>query len=507
MALVDHQCAAKECSQKCYAEDCSGDVKRHPGGENCQHVCEPECLMGCRNSSNAALRLQFERCLESKEPDCVEKCLARGAHSAAGCGNMCQVKARADCTTNVNRKCLGMCGRHVCTPQGRCDCPFFLRGNSMCTAYSWLHDVAPRHVNFCFQSIFDEKFHTSKFGDTNTPSIASSILYHGIRSSEATLEANRAHTGYYRHREHRLRPTETPFPDLPDLADFSTCAIVGSSGTLKGSRLGGEIDNHTAVIRFNDAPTSGYEADVGSKTTLRLQNNMYCGFCEKPDEILFPYTITTLEKFCVQRENRPECRVYKSSNELRNFVSRFYEPLIDRFAKNLTWYKGNLIEELGGGAVTNDDDSEYVDRTATVGHAAASRWHAYIPRGSTASAAKWGTAKEAEEGDPGEEHHDVGAHHRLRHKMRFLGEREVATQMVNGTRVYLKDISAGLTGIILAMHMCYKVDVYGFSQSGSYYYPKVKRTDRPWETIHFWELEHVCQDAYQNYLGRVQFHH
>ena len=38
---------------------------------------------------------------------------------------------------------------------------------------------------------------------------------------------------------------------------------------------------HTAVFRTNDAPTQGFEAHVGRKTTLRVQNIAYCGFRER----------------------------------------------------------------------------------------------------------------------------------------------------------------------------------------------------------------------------------
>ena len=49
---------------------------------------------------------------------------------------------------------------------------------------------------------------------------------------------------------------------------YKTCALVGSSGTLLLDEMGREIDEHDVVIRFNNAPTEGYEKHVGSKTTF-----------------------------------------------------------------------------------------------------------------------------------------------------------------------------------------------------------------------------------------------
>uniref|UniRef100_A0A4W5Q1U5 CMP-N-acetylneuraminate-beta-galactosamide-alpha-2,3-sialyltransferase 1 n=1 Tax=Hucho hucho TaxID=62062 RepID=A0A4W5Q1U5_9TELE len=46
-----------------------------------------------------------------------------------------------------------------------------------------------------------------------------------------------------------------------------TCAVVGNSGNLKGSRYGPLIDSSDVIIRMNMAPTSGFEEDVGSRTT------------------------------------------------------------------------------------------------------------------------------------------------------------------------------------------------------------------------------------------------
>ncbi|XP_056628351.1 alpha-N-acetylgalactosaminide alpha-2,6-sialyltransferase 5b isoform X4 [Triplophysa dalaica] len=48
------------------------------------------------------------------------------------------------------------------------------------------------------------------------------------------------------------------------------CALVTSSGHMTGSNRGAEIDNTECVIRMNDAPTRGYEHDVGRRTSLRV---------------------------------------------------------------------------------------------------------------------------------------------------------------------------------------------------------------------------------------------
>ena len=73
-----------------------------------------------------------------------------------------------------------------------------------------------------------------------------------------------------------LQPTthrgDHPFGERPH---FATCALVGSGGSLLGSRCGEHIDQHEYVLRAN-APvlTPLYALDVGVKTSLMAINAM-----------------------------------------------------------------------------------------------------------------------------------------------------------------------------------------------------------------------------------------
>ncbi|KAK9817132.1 hypothetical protein WJX72_010008 [[Myrmecia] bisecta] len=77
-----------------------------------------------------------------------------------------------------------------------------------------------------------------------------------------------------------------PKEDKVKAVALRSCAVVGNSGSLLGAAHGPAIDSHDTVIRFNAAPTTGYEADVGHTTAFRLQNCDHIGFHEPQDEIL-----------------------------------------------------------------------------------------------------------------------------------------------------------------------------------------------------------------------------
>ncbi|XP_056154758.1 CMP-N-acetylneuraminate-beta-galactosamide-alpha-2,3-sialyltransferase 1-like [Lampris incognitus] len=102
------------------------------------------------------------------------------------------------------------------------------------------------------------------------------------------------HAGFtgYRQVEEKLFGT---FPIGADFVDprpdrCRTCAVVGNSDNLKGSRYGPMIDINDVVIRMNGARTKGFEADVGSRTTLHV---MYpesaVDLANTTHLVLFPY--------------------------------------------------------------------------------------------------------------------------------------------------------------------------------------------------------------------------
>ncbi|NXP17139.1 SIA4B sialyltransferase, partial [Scytalopus superciliaris] len=58
-----------------------------------------------------------------------------------------------------------------------------------------------------------------------------------------------------------------PTRDVWDPPRCRTCAVVGNSGRLKGSSHGLLIDAHDWVLRMNRAKITGFEMDVGMRTT------------------------------------------------------------------------------------------------------------------------------------------------------------------------------------------------------------------------------------------------
>ncbi|KAG2305418.1 hypothetical protein Bca52824_034069 [Brassica carinata] len=62
---------------------------------------------------------------------------------------------------------------------------------------------------------------------------------------------------------------------------YSSCAVVGNSGTLLTSQHGDLIDKHEFVIRLNNAKTQRFENKVGSKTSVSFINSNILHQCAR----------------------------------------------------------------------------------------------------------------------------------------------------------------------------------------------------------------------------------
>eukprot|EP00747_Dinoflagellata_sp_TGD_P184086 gnl/TRDRNA2_/TRDRNA2_39421_c0_seq1.p1 gnl/TRDRNA2_/TRDRNA2_39421_c0~~gnl/TRDRNA2_/TRDRNA2_39421_c0_seq1.p1 ORF type:complete len:326 (+),score=10.84 gnl/TRDRNA2_/TRDRNA2_39421_c0_seq1:79-1056(+) len=68
-------------------------------------------------------------------------------------------------------------------------------------------------------------------------------------------------------------PMSTRAPaNLRHQSRFENCALVGSSASLEGQRLGSSIDAHFPIIRVNRMPTSDYADDFGCRTDILYMN-------------------------------------------------------------------------------------------------------------------------------------------------------------------------------------------------------------------------------------------
>ncbi|XP_063658939.1 CMP-N-acetylneuraminate-beta-galactosamide-alpha-2,3-sialyltransferase 1-like isoform X2 [Pan troglodytes] len=82
------------------------------------------------------------------------------------------------------------------------------------------------------------------------------------------------------------------------VSNCQVCAVVGNSRSLRSSGLGFRINQREVVLRMNQAPVRGFEADVGNRTTMRI---MYPGIASPQDPgtqlLLLPLNSSGLEWF------------------------------------------------------------------------------------------------------------------------------------------------------------------------------------------------------------------
>ncbi|XP_062844269.1 CMP-N-acetylneuraminate-beta-galactosamide-alpha-2,3-sialyltransferase 1-like [Trichomycterus rosablanca] len=142
--------------------------------------------------------------------------------------------------------------------------PFFLRGPSLNAT------TAPCGCQRC---ILDQKG-DSWFGERFNQSIHPLMSRSNSELSNDTYrwwlllqdETNPASLSMVLDKLFKIIPGDERYMDAGP-SRCRSCSVVGNSGNLRSSNYGSLIDSSEFVIRINQAPTRGFEQDVGYRTT------------------------------------------------------------------------------------------------------------------------------------------------------------------------------------------------------------------------------------------------
>ncbi|XP_048458417.1 alpha-N-acetylgalactosaminide alpha-2,6-sialyltransferase 3 isoform X5 [Rhincodon typus] len=122
------------------------------------------------------------------------------------------------------------------------------------------------------------------------------------------------------------------------------CSIVSSSGQMLGQRAGSVIDRTACVWRMNNAPTAGFEADVGTRTSVRVVSHTsvpllrqkqqhYFGEANETIYVIWgPYRNmrrdgkgATYNELRQMARNYPHAKIYVTTEERMNYCDKVFQ--------------------------------------------------------------------------------------------------------------------------------------------------------------------------------------
>ncbi|KAK7896451.1 hypothetical protein WMY93_021776 [Mugilogobius chulae] len=151
---------------------------------------------------------------------------------------------------------------------------------------------------------------------------------------------NRGLTGYA-----RITPDGTD--QLLDLY-CHRCAFVSSSGQMLGAAAREEIDNTDCVIRMNNAPTVGYEKDVGSLTTVRVVSHTSVPLLIRNEHYYFRQSANTTYVFWGPERNMRQDGKGKVYNALLKITKKYPEVKIYAVTKEKIEYCDDVFQNETG---------------------------------------------------------------------------------------------------------------------------------------------------------------
>ncbi|QDZ24200.1 sialyltransferase [Chloropicon primus] len=277
------------------------------------------------------------------------------------------------CTTSRD------CEKPKICVQGTCTCPVLYRGSDGCTP-----TILPRNASdWCVMPVNSpvfRKYTSDKYNENKK------------KKKRNFWNPDNAQWKFFGD------ATQSKLSKFRDNNAFAKCAVVGSSNSLTKKQYGELIDSHGVVIRFNAAPTRGFQKYVGKRTDIRVQNIRYCGSSRR-DEYCIHYSRNQDPKSHQCRRWR-RCKKIQLHNQVVEYIQHYWRV---------------------------------------------------VPK------------------PPGRTDR---------------GKRDAK-------------LSAGFFGIVLAMHVCAEVNIFGFSQGAHHYYKKGDKKfmkGKPFYTRHRWLYESACMN-------------
>ncbi|XP_072310691.1 alpha-N-acetyl-neuraminyl-2,3-beta-galactosyl-1,3-N-acetyl-galactosaminide alpha-2,6-sialyltransferase isoform X2 [Eucyclogobius newberryi] len=128
----------------------------------------------------------------------------------------------------------------------------------------------------------------------------------------------------------------------------SHCALVSSSGQMLGAAVGEEIDTNECVIRMNNAPTVGYEEDVGSRTTVRVVSHTSVPLLIKNQHYYFRQSANTTYVFWGPDRNMRQDGKGRVFNALVKIAKKYPRAKIYAVTREKIQYCDNVFQNETG---------------------------------------------------------------------------------------------------------------------------------------------------------------
>ncbi|CAG5867663.1 unnamed protein product [Menidia menidia] len=126
------------------------------------------------------------------------------------------------------------------------------------------------------------------------------------------------------------------------------CAFVSSSGQMLGAGAGDEIDRIRCVIRMNNAPTGGYEKDVGSRTAVRVVSHTSVPLLVKNETYYFQQSANTTYVFWGPERNMRQDGKGPIFNLLLKMAIKYPEAKIYAVTRDKIQYCDSVFQNETG---------------------------------------------------------------------------------------------------------------------------------------------------------------